>query len=148
MHPVKKYYLSLAYIGLLLFIVACGDKDENNPHSIIPNVPVNFYIYPNTIDFIEVQNYREYNNYGYRGVIVFRLDQTTFMAYEKTCPYDANLESGRVYVDMSTFSMIDSTCQSSYNLLDGMPNGGPSSTPLLQYGTFYDGNQLHIFNNF
>jgi hypothetical protein len=147
MHRIKKYFTHLALFGLFLLIIGCG-KDNNNQQSIIPNVQVNFYVYPNTIDFIEVQNFREYNNYGYRGVIVFRLDQTTFMAYEKACPFDADLESGVVYVDMSTFSMVDSTCKSSYNLLDGMPNGGPSSTPMLQYGTFFDGNQLHVFNNF
>ncbi len=147
MHHFKKYLTQFILFGLLLFSISCGDKENNNPASFIPNVPVNFYIYPNTIDFIEVQGFREYNNYGYRGIIIFRLDQSTFMAYEKTCPYDANEESARVEINYPTWSLVDSTCMSSYNLLDGMPNGGPSATPLLQYGTYFDGNQLHVYNN-
>ena len=143
----KKYYKILTIFGFLLFSFACGEKDNTSPESIIPNVSVNFYIYPNTIDFIAIQGFREYNNYGYRGIIIFRLDQSTFMAYEKTCPYDANEESAQVEINYSTWSMVDSTCMSSYNLLDGMPNGGPSASPLLQYGTYFDGNQLHIYNN-
>lgn len=147
MHNFKKYYKSLALFGLLLFSMSCGDKDNSNPASIIPNVPVNFYIYPNTIDHIIEGWYREYDNQGYRGIIIYRVDQSTFIAYEKCCPYDAQIDSAIVEVNISTFSMIDSTCMSSYNLLDGMPNGGPSASPLLQYGTYFDGNQLHIYNN-
>lgn len=147
MLKLKKYYKIASIFGLLLFSIACGDKDNTNPHSLIPNVSVNFYLYPNTIDFIATGGFREYNNYGYRGIIIYRLDQSTFMAYERTCPFDANEETARVTVDLSTYSMVDSTCGSSYNLLDGMPNAGPSSSPLLQYGTYFDGNQLHIYNN-
>jgi hypothetical protein len=134
-------------MGLMLPLFSCNDDNNNNPNNFIPNVNVNFYIYPNTIDFIEVGGFREYNNQGHRGVIVYRFDQTTFIAYEKTCPYDANLESAVVEVHIPTFSLVDSTCMSSYNLVDGMPNAGPSSIALLQYGTYYDGNQLHIYNN-
>ena len=147
MRHFKKYYKSLALFGLLFFSISCGDKENQNPASFIPNVPVNFYIYPNTIDYIIVGDFKEYNNQGYRGIIIYRLDQTTFLAYEKTCPFDANEETARVEFHYPTWSLIDSTCMSSYNLLDGMPNGGPSAIPLLQYGTHYDGNQLHIYNN-
>lgn len=148
MQQLIKYFKTFSLFGLLLFAISCGDKENNNPVGIIPDVNVDFYIYPNTIDFIGVGGIKEYNNYGYRGIIVYRLDQSTFMAYERTCPYDANIDSARVEVHFPTFSLVDPTCTSSYNLLDGMPNGGPAAIALLQYGTYFDGNQLHIYNNF
>lgn len=146
MKSLTKYIGFIFFLLLLISNVACKDENPNDPSNYIPEVNVNFYIYPNTIDFIEVGGFREYEDQGYRGVIVYRFDQTTFIAYEKTCPYDSKEETAMVQVHIPTFSLIDSTCMSSYNLVDGMPNGGPSSIALLQYGTYYDGNQLHIYN--
>lgn len=140
------YLLFAVLLGGMIFLASCG-KDQNHPTSeVIPNVPVNFYIQPNTIDYIIAGSGKSYDYEGYRGVYIYRLDQYTFMAYEKACPYDASEECAVVQFDPSTFMLVDSCCMSRYNIIDGMPVDGPGTLPLLQYMTEFDGNYLHIYN--
>lgn len=144
----SKNILSFQLIVLLVMLVVSSCKKDNNNQgqNFIPNVPVNFYIQPNTIDFLPAGSWKEYANEGYRGVLIYRLDQLTFMAYEMACPYDPEKECARVEVDVTTFTLIDSCCMSRYNLIDGMPVGGPATMPLLQYFNEFDGNFLHVYN--
>jgi hypothetical protein len=138
----------LLITSIIVMIGACNKKDDpNNPNGYIPNVPVNFYINPNTIDYIPAGSWRNYDNEGHRGVIIYRIDQFNFMAYERTCPYDPDKPCAQVEVDPSSFTLIDSCCMSRYNIIDGMPVSGPSSIPLKQYFTEFDGNLLHIYNS-
>ena len=131
---------------LLVFIYSC-DKDVNNQgQGIIPNVYVNFTIYPNTIDYIPPGGYEYYNDFGYRGIIIYRLDQHTFYAYERTCPFDPDKDCARVEVETSGVIAVDSCCMSQYILLDGSPFSGPSALPLKQYRVQYDGSMLTIIN--
>lgn len=135
----------LQIIIFVLILVQC--KDENNdPGSEIPNVYVNFYLQPDGIDFIPMGNWKYYNDEGYRGIIIYRVDQISFNAYERTCPYDAQKDCARVEVDNSAILMVDSCCMSYYSILDGMPAGGPTTLPLKQYFTEYDGSTLHVYN--
>jgi Rieske Fe-S protein len=62
------------------------------------------------------------------------------------CPYDPENECARVEVDPTTYTLIDSCCMSRFNLIDGMPVDGPSTRPLLQYLTEFDGNYLQVYN--
>jgi nitrite reductase/ring-hydroxylating ferredoxin subunit len=145
---VRKNTALTLLLFLLYFIIptACNDKNSN-PGSEIPNVYVNFYLQPNTIDFMQTQGWKYYNEEGYRGVIVYRLDQDNFYAYERTCPYDAQKDCARVEVTNSGVLMVDSCCMSYYSILDGMPVAGPTTSPLKQYFTEFDGNMLHVYNN-
>lgn len=147
MRNKNKYFLFIIVLSIGIFLLSCG-KDENSKiYSLIPNVPVNFYIQPNTIDYIPAGSGVSFDAEGYRGVYIYRLDQYSFLAYEKTCPYDPEHDSSFVHFDPTTFTLIDSVCMSRYNIIDGMPVDGPSTIPLLQYMTEFDGNYLHIFNN-
>ncbi len=140
-------FSALVVLGLIAIIFACNKNDDpNNPQGYIPNVPVNFYISPNTIDYIPAGSWKYYDNEGYRGIVVYRVDQYNFMAYERTCPYDPNKDCAQVEVDPASFTLIDSCCMSRFNIIDGMPVSGPSTYPLKQYFTEFDGNLLHIFN--
>jgi hypothetical protein len=144
---VKKNTIRAIPLMVLLTIVvpACKDKN-NNSGSEIPNVYVNFYLQPDGIDFIPTQGYKYYNDEGYRGIIIYRVDQFIFSAYERTCSYDAQNECARVQVDNSGVLMVDSCCMSYFNILDGMPAGGPATLPLKQYFTEFDGGTLHVYN--
>lgn len=133
--------LALSFV----FLIACKDNNEN-PGSEIPNVYVNFFIQPDGIDFIPATQWKYYNDEGYRGIIIYRLDQFTFYAYERTCPYDADKDCASVEVDNTGVLMVDSCCMSYYTMLDGMPAGGPTSLPLKQYFTEFDGVTLHVYN--
>ncbi|GAB4321202.1 MAG: hypothetical protein Kow00127_13570 [Bacteroidales bacterium] len=129
-------------------LAVAGCKNDDTPQGgLIPNVPVNFYLQPNTLDFIPAGSWQVYENEGYRGVLIYRIDQFNFMAYEMTCPYDPQKECARAVPDATTYTMIDSCCMSRFNILDGSPVSGPSPYPLKQYFTEFDGNLLHVFNS-
>lgn len=146
MNTRKNVFFSVGLASLLIFLMSCG-KDNNNPNQpIIPNVPVNFYIQPNTIDFIAAGSWRSYDTEGYKGVFIYRLDQNNFIAYEKACPYDPDQECGVVDIDPNSFTLVDTCCLSRFNIVDGMPVDGPSTLPLLQYLTEFDGSYLHVYN--
>lgn len=135
------------FVLLALLLMACG-KDEQTPaQGLIPNVYVNFEIEPNGINFIMAGGWKSFEGVGYRGIIIYRVDQFTFNAYERTCPYDPQEECARVEVDASGLILVDSCCMSQYIILDGSPIGGPTSYPLKQYFTEYDGVRLHVFNS-
>jgi len=138
--------LKISFIFLFIFPVACNDKNDEY-QNLIPNVYVDFYIQPDGIDFISLGNWKVYNLVGYRGIIIYRIDQYTFHAYERCCPYDPQLDSAIVEVNNSGILMVDSLCMSLYSILDGSPAGGPATIPLKQYFTEYDGNQLHVYNS-
>lgn len=139
----------LIFVALILIGLGACSKDKNNNYQDIPNVYVNFTINPDGIDFIPTNSWKIYEAEGYRGVLIYRIDQVTFNAYEMTCPYDPLEEKARVQVDASGIILIDSTCMSSFNILDGMPVGGPSTIPLKQYFTQYPTSLggLQIYNN-
>jgi hypothetical protein len=132
-------------MGVLL-LSSCGKNNENPNQGLIPKVTVNFYIQPNTIDYIPPGSWKPFDEEGHRGILIYRLDQYTFMTYERTCPYDPQEECARVEVDPTTLTLIDSCCMSRFNILDGMPIEGPSERPLLQYFNDFDGNYLHIYS--
>lgn len=141
---IAKFFFPVLILSLL-FAFSCGEK-ENQGQGIIPNVYVNFTIYPNTIDYIPPGGYEYYNDYGYRGIIIYRLDQFTFYAYERTCPFDPDKDCARVEVETSGVIAVDSCCMSQYILLDGSPFSGPSALPLKQYHVQYDGSTLTVIN--
>ncbi len=130
----------------LLFVLSCGKDEQNQGQGIIPNVYVNFTIYPNTIDYIPPGGYKYYNDQGNRGIVLYRLDQNLFYAYERTCPYDPDKDCARVEVETSGVIAVDSCCMSQYILLDGSPFSGPSTLPLKQYRVQYDGSTLTVIN--
>lgn len=141
---IIKFRFLLIFVILALIIGACNKKD-NNQNGNIPNVNVNFYLQPDGIDFIPITNWKYIDNEGYRGIIIYRIDQFTFNAYERTCPYDPQKECARVEVDKSGVLMVDSCCMSFYSILDGMPAGGPSTLPLKQYFSEFNDGILHIY---
>ncbi len=137
-------------IFVLLFLLSVISdsckKEENQP--TIPSVPVNFSINPNGTEYIRLNtvNGWEYLTGGYRGIIVSRISQNEFSAFERACPYDWDKTSTRIEVDTSGVTAYCPSCLSKFILNDGTPYAGPSRYPLLKYQTYYDGNLLHISN--
>ncbi len=141
----------LSIFLLIVFLVAC-EKDAYSP---LPHVEVNIQIYPNSAQFIDLNSGGGFvyltANYPSRGIIVYRISDTDFVAFERTCPHDPydcceGTQCPRLMVDESRLTISDSCCGSIYLILDGSNVSGPSTYRLKQYHTSYDGNVLYIYD--
>jgi nitrite reductase/ring-hydroxylating ferredoxin subunit len=83
-------------------------------------------------------------NGGVRGIIIYRVNETTFRAYERNCSYHPNEAGSTVDVHSSGLYLFDSSCGSTFNFSDGQPTGGPAWRPLRQYHTQVTGNVLTV----
>ena len=138
------FYFLICPVILVYGLNACSKEQNQND---IPDVAVNFFIYPNSTEYLELntQGWVAVTG-GYRGIIIYRKSATEYMAFERACPHDWDQANGRVEVEGSGLTALCPNCQSKYILLDGTPFEGPTKYPLKQYQTQYDGNQLYIFN--
>lgn len=139
---IRIYYLLILSLSLTLFFVSCRKDSEE---SRVPYVYVNFQIYPNSLDYIPISGWT-YSTGGNRGIIIYRMTEDQFFAYDRTCPHDPENLNARVIIESTGISVIDTVCGSRFLLTDGIPFAGPSRSKLLEYKTSYDGNVLSIFN--
>jgi nitrite reductase/ring-hydroxylating ferredoxin subunit len=124
------------------FILSCGTEE-----SYIPDTPVNFSIFASEVGGVGQAIYIS-EDYGLRGIIIYRSDINSFVAYERTCSYDPSNSCEVVSLDDEnnpTF-LIDDCCGSEFLILDGSPIKGPASRPLKQYYTSYDGTYVTVSN--
>ena len=139
-----RIYLAIFLVFASGFAPSCK-KDRRTE---IPNVYVNLYLDVNSTMYLELNLVGGWVNItgGYRGITVYRSSTDDFVAFERTCPHDADVESAYVSVDDSGLTLTCASCGSRFLILDGSVVDGPSTLPLKQYYTTYDGTTLHIFN--
>jgi hypothetical protein len=137
---------------LLLGVAACGSKNDDQP--LIPYAPVNLSLVLTNQEYV---NLRANNGAvmlpvkgpagtgGVKGVIVVRQNASTYLAFERNCPYRPYDACATVSLDRSRLFMRDSCCNSQFDL-QGQITGGPTPRPLKQYSTSLQGNILNITN--
>ena len=81
---------------------------------------------------------------GIRGIVVYRKDASTYLAYERNCSYQPNSACATVDIDVSTLYMLCSCCSSTFDLATGLPTSGAAWRPLRQYETSLNGTTLTI----
>ena len=152
---IKYFLISLAF---LLLPASC----ENNKNDVIPNVYTDFTMdISNDILFRDltsignsvIVNYLT-NNWGYRsagydssGIIVYRADLDQFYAYDRTCPYDYEVNNKTVKVNVDFTQAICPVCSTYYSLAaGGQPVSGPSRYPLKNYKTSFYGDNVRVWN--
>jgi nitrite reductase/ring-hydroxylating ferredoxin subunit len=82
---------------------------------------------------------------GVNGIIIFRLGDNEFKAYERTCPYEVSSGCLAEAGDNQLIARCP-CCGSEFNLVYGDLNKGPSRWPLKQYRAVVSGQMLHISN--
>ena len=135
----------LTFLFSFLFI-SCDNQDNG---AIIPFVPVYEQIDYNSIINKELWNtggYKEINDAGYKGLIIYRESSNNFRVFDQACSYDPLESCSKVVVDESGLFLIDKCCNSTFNF-SGIPTGGPAFKPLLEYNTHIEGNFLIVSNN-
>jgi nitrite reductase/ring-hydroxylating ferredoxin subunit len=89
----------------------------------------------------------DYFTGGISGIVIYRLDITTFYAYDRACPYDWN-EDGYVVFNSATLQLKCESCGSVFNVLNGYPfENSKADAPLRSYKTqLIDDLRLQVSN--
>jgi len=118
----------------LIILIQTGFFQCSNDYPI-PEVYVNFIIQLTapTYQPLTVPGNSVYiPNEGNRGLIVTRINNQEFAAYDRTCTYDPQDPEG--IVEINEISGICKKCSSKFSLLlNGLVETGPAGLPLKTY---------------
>lgn len=81
---------------------------------------------------------------GVRGIILYRLNSSTYFAFERNCTFLPNEAGSTVNVDQSNLFMRDTSCGSTFGFDGGVPTSGPAQIPLRRYRITQLGRTLTI----
>jgi nitrite reductase/ring-hydroxylating ferredoxin subunit len=127
---------------LLLFFFIIGISKAQ--YASFPEVVINLSL-PDYTSLKLDGGIKEIDDIGIRGILIYRLNSTTYIAYDKNCSYHPNdVGCSTVEVDLSRLFLRDPCCNATFNFSDGMPTGGPASRPLIRYRTELVGSVLTI----
>ena len=132
---------------LLIFLaISCKSNlsDDPIPYSPFSDIVINL-TFPAYLSLNTNGGFKSIDtNAGVRGIIVYRLNATTYLAYERNCSYHPNDACATVNVHVSGLYLTDPCCGSTFNFSDGNPSGGIAWRPLRQYKTILIGSELTI----
>lgn len=117
--------------------------DDPIPVATFPDFVISLSA-PEYLPLLVNGGYKEINSIGVRGVIIYRVDALTYLAYERNCSFRPNEACATVNMHTSGLYMVDPCCNSSFSLTNGAPTGGVASQALRQYATEVIGSQLTI----
>ncbi len=130
---------------ILLSLVGCTRDLSDDPIPIIPFVDV--VINLNLPEYLSLRTdggNKELSTGGVRGLIIYRVSASSYIAYERNCSYHPNEACATVNVHSSGLFMVDPCCSSNFSFADGIPTGGPAWRPLQRYRTQLAGTTLTI----
>jgi nitrite reductase/ring-hydroxylating ferredoxin subunit len=133
-------------IFFVISLISCNVKDAN-PN--FPQKPVNLQIYPGTGAYYDlgVIGGKMFINGGYGGILIYRVNQTQFRAYDVACPHKPTDPCERIEFEKSnSFKVVDPCCSSEFLVTTGEVVKGPSEYNLQNYNTSFDGNLLTVWN--
>ncbi|SDY16034.1 Rieske (2Fe-2S) protein [Hymenobacter psychrophilus] len=127
-----------------LGVAACNSGTNAQPQ--IPLTVVNevLFLTDQQNSALRFDNGAVYHKGGLRGLIVVRQNAGTYLAFDRTCPYQPQDTCARVRIE-PFIRIFDSCCQSQFGFT-GQPQGGPATLPLRRYSTALSGNTLTITN--
>jgi Rieske Fe-S protein len=122
----------------ILFVVAtlllnnCGPDFVDDPIPVVqfPDFTITISNYPPLL----IDGGSIYRSEGVRGLIIYRKNGSTFLAFERNCTFQPNEPCSTVEVHSSSLYIFDPCCGSTFNF-DGNPTGSPASRQLRQYQT-------------
>jgi len=129
---------------LIFFSSACEPQLSDDPIPLIafPDIEINLTL--PAYNKIRVDGGMLNTSGGVRGLIIYRVNSTTYRVYERNCSYHPNEASSTVDIDASNLFLKDYSCGSQFSKENGQPMGGPAWRPLRQYRTEVKGSILTI----
>jgi hypothetical protein len=130
------------------FVTACNKQTQNTSQNPVPSVPVNLSFYPNDPAYFKIQTIGGwmYVDGGINGLVLYRLSNEQFLAFERTSTQLPDNPAAKAFVQKDNFTLRDTVSGSEWRIIDGIVTKNPATWPLRQYGTNYDGNLLKIIN--
>jgi hypothetical protein len=122
----------------LLVVLVFTTSFQSNAQASFPPVTINLS-YPQYQRLKLDGGYQYIDDGGMQGIILYRQDESTYIAYERLCSLD---DEAPVSVDGSSLFMKG--CNSTYSFSDGFPTGGPATRALMKYRTSLTGTTLVI----
>lgn len=131
----SKLFIICSFLLLAVMIFSAPDAQAQASFA-----PININLsYPQYQRLKLDGGYQYIDDGGMQGIILYRQDESTYIAYERLCSLD---DEPPVSVDGSGLFMKG--CSSTYSFSDGYPTGGPATRPLMKYRTSLTGNTLVI----
>jgi len=131
----------LSTIFLLSLACAPDMGDDAIPVVAFPDIIINTLL-PEYAS-LQSKGYQYINDGGVRGIFLYRVNSSTYYAFERNCSYHPNDACATVDVDASGLFLKDSCCGSTFDL-SGNPTGGPAFRPLRKYANFVSGSEITI----
>tara|TARA_B100000795_G_scaffold252721_1_gene222459 strand:- start:241 stop:690 length:450 start_codon:yes stop_codon:yes gene_type:complete len=138
-------------IGLFFFLLGCGTDEDSlrqyNPYLINPQVNITLNLnLPQYNDLNFPGGSAIITSQGIRGIVVYRLNEDLFTAFELSDPNHIPSDCSRM-----TINGIEATCpcpneDNTYNIVTGEHKTMPALYPMLGYRIERDGNTLRITN--
>jgi hypothetical protein len=130
---------------LVIFTLSAFCSCEPDIHDGIPYVFVEIDINLNNTSYLDLQRDGGfvYVMGGVKGIIIYRKNPTTYLAFEQNSPVNPSAACAIVEVDESQLFIIDHCSQAIFDF-EGNPSNGISRFPLKQYITILDNNWLYI----
>lgn len=140
---------SLKTCGFLIIALAvllsCQPQLSDDEIPLVPFEPIVLNIaLPTYATLLSVGGYAALSSGGTRGIILYRLDTSTILAYERNCSFQPQDACATVNVHPSGLYMNDACCGSTFRFDNGSPSGGSAWRALVQYNTVLVGNTLTI----
>lgn len=132
------------YAFILIILISCNRDLSDDPIPVQPFIDIVIELnLPAYFSLNTDGGFKEING-GVRGIIIYRVNSTTYYAYERNCSFQPSGACATVDVHSSGLFMIDTCCNSSFGFTDGNPTGGPAWRPLLRYRTQLSGQTLTV----
>lgn len=125
-------------LWLVAFLTLFFVQHSANAQNSFPPVTINLN-YPQYQSLKLDGGYQYINDAGIQGVILYRVSETTYIAFERKCSIN---DDAPVTVDGSSLFMKG--CNATYSFSDGYPTSGQTAQPLLKYRTSLTGQTLVI----
>ncbi|GGG37542.1 QcrA and Rieske domain-containing protein [Hymenobacter glacieicola] len=127
-------------------VSAACNSSANDAQPQIPLAAVNEVVFLTNQENsnLRFDNGAVYHKGGVRGLIIVRQNASTYLAFDRNCPYQPQDTCARVKID-PFLRLFDPCCQSQFSF-QGQVQGGPATRPLRQYNTALSGNTLTITN--
>ncbi|WP_245326213.1 hypothetical protein [Hymenobacter wooponensis] len=142
--PSSRTVALLAVLAAPAVLAACNNSNDAQPQ--IPLAAVNELVVltDQKNSNLRFDNGAIYINGGVKGIIVVRQNASSYLAFERNCPYQPLDTCARVKIDPFV-RLYDPCCKSQFSF-QGQVQGGPATRNLRQYNTALSGNLLTITN--